>query len=463
MSSQFSPSRSVLFVLPMLGLIALLWGSSATSSRAQNNNNNNGNGFFRQVGGISVDAKGVVDRTTIEDFKIGQDLRKGLRTKVPGDLSKPSDLRMVSLRGIEAACREAIENKVPLPEELVYLSGMQRVQYVFVYPEQNDIVLAGPGEAWKYDESGNVVGVTTGLPALQLDDLLVAMRTVKAAKGEGISCSIDPTPEGRVNLDRYLKRQKTFSPEVVAGMEKALGPQMITLTGIPPESHFARVLVAADFQMKRLAMHLEPAPIAELPSFLDLMKSKRVKLTNMMPRWWLACNYEPLAKSEDGLSWEIRGPGVKAMTEDDYVAASGEVKGSGKKNPVAQEWAERMTKKYGELSVKSPIFADLRNIMDLCVVAALIHKEDLCGQAGCQLPLIAAPDSLLSSVVWHAPKSVSTQCSFIKSGKEYIITASGGVLVESFDVVQRSEVSQQLPKIRAKAAPTATGKSWYWN
>src|SRR6185295_18149601 len=108
----------------------------------------------------------------------------------------------------------------------------------------------------------------------------------------------------------------TFGHAVVAGMEEALGQQKITLTGVPAESHFARVLVAADFQMKRLAMHLEPAPIAELPSFLDLMKSKRVKLTNMMPRWWLACNYEPLAKSEDGLSWEIRGPDVKAMTED---------------------------------------------------------------------------------------------------------------------------------------------------
>ena len=39
----------------------------------------------------------------------------------------------------------------------------------------------------------------------------------------------------------------------------------------------------------------------------------------MMPRWWLACDYEPLARSEDGLAWELRGNGVQAKTEDSLV------------------------------------------------------------------------------------------------------------------------------------------------
>jgi len=57
--------------------------------------------------------------------------------------------------------------------------------------------LAGPGEGWKFDQDGNAVGVTTGLPAVRLDDLLVALRTVEAARTEGISVSIDPTADGR--------------------------------------------------------------------------------------------------------------------------------------------------------------------------------------------------------------------------------------------------------------------------
>jgi hypothetical protein len=101
-------------------------------------------------------------------------------------------------------------------------------------------------------------------------------------------------------------------------------------------------------------------------------------------------------------------------------------------------------------------------VMDLCVVAALLRKEDLCGQAGCELPILSAADSPLAFVSWNAPKTVSTQCSFMKAGKEYVITASGGVQIESFAVVQKAEISRELPKVREKAAPK-TAKTWYWN
>ena len=40
-------------------------------------------------------------------------------------------------------CRQ---NNRPLPDEVKYLAGLQRIRYVFVYPEQQDIVLAGFGE-----------------------------------------------------------------------------------------------------------------------------------------------------------------------------------------------------------------------------------------------------------------------------------------------------------------------------
>ena len=47
-------------------------------------------------------------------------------------------------------------------------------------------MLVGPGEGWKVDGTGNVVGVTTGLPVMLLDDLLVALRSAKAAAQGGI-------------------------------------------------------------------------------------------------------------------------------------------------------------------------------------------------------------------------------------------------------------------------------------
>ena len=67
----------------------------------------------------------------------------------------------------------------------------------------------------------------------------------------------------------------------VAGrqMEEAVGPQTITVTGVPATSHFARVIVAADFRMKRLAMNFEPAPVDGMPSFLTMLKRPRGRTT----------------------------------------------------------------------------------------------------------------------------------------------------------------------------------------
>ena len=60
-------------------------------------------------------------------------------------------------------------------------------------------------------------------------------------------------------------------------MEEAVGPQTITVTGVPATSHFARVIVAADFRMKRLAMNFEPAPVDGMPSFLTMLKGHAIE------------------------------------------------------------------------------------------------------------------------------------------------------------------------------------------
>jgi hypothetical protein len=180
-----------------------------------------------------------------------------------------------------------------------------------------------------------------------------------------------------------------------------------------------------------------------------------------MPRWWLACNYEPLGKSADGLAWEIRGQGVKVMTEDEVIGADGSVTGTGKANPAAQKWANLMTEKYDELSVKEPIFGELRNIMDLAVVAALIAKENMLSKAHLEIPTLTSKDSKLHLVAFPAPKTVPTQCSFMKGNGETIVTASGGVEISSWHVADRAVESAEAAKVRTTAA--AKGDGLWWN
>jgi hypothetical protein len=416
------------------------------------------------VGGVSIDVEGVVGPPSDSAKKLLlAELRKEIKA-APGELNAPVELRMVSLRALEAACEDALRNNLgQLPDEVRFLAGLQRIQYVFVYPEENDIVLAGPGEGWRVDDTATVVGVTTGRPVLLLDDLLVAMRTVHEARRGGISVSIDPTEDGYKNLQRLFDahrgRPLNPTPRFEAAAKKAFGPQMVKLAGVPETSHFARVLLAADYRMKRLAMKLDKSPVKGLPSYLDMIKGNRIA-GNVNPRWWMACNYSPLAASEDGLAWELRGQGVKVLTEDEFVSEDGKVTGTGRTSGAAKRWADLMTTKYEELSAADTVFGELRNLMDMCVISALIEKEGLCDKAGCSLPLLTGVRNDLTIEKWNAPKTIPAQISFLRARKAWIVTASGGVQIESWQVADRTDSDSQVKEVRQRATPQS--KSLWW-
>ena len=95
---------------------------------------------------------------------------------------------------------------------------------MFVYPEQKDIVLVGFGEGWRIDARGNVVGVTTGKPVLLLDDLLTALRTAATSARAGISCSIDPTPEGIQQLRAHVATLTTMNNKQDDRLRAGKGP-----------------------------------------------------------------------------------------------------------------------------------------------------------------------------------------------------------------------------------------------
>jgi len=345
-----------------------------------------------------------------------------------------------------------------------HLAGLQQIQYVLVYPEQHDIVLVGPAEGWKVNAHGELVGLTTGRPVMLLDDLLVALRSARDASRGGISCSIDPTSEGIQRVTQMVPQLMTMgsNPEgAAATFQQALGPQTITVMGVPTTSHFARVLVAADYRMKRLGMGFEPAPIRNFPSYLQMIPTSGHKgLSKMLPRWWLSPHYQPLLRDAEGLAWQIRGAAVQTMTEEDFVAADGSRQPSGKASPAAQGWAKTMTRRYEELALAEPIFGQLRNCMDLAVVAALLVKEDLPQKANCSLSVLM-DGGRLKVAEFPAPRHVDTQASMVKRGTTWVISASGGVQINSWQAAGNQQPGDELRGVRGKIATRAN--NWWWD
>lgn len=415
------------------------------------------------VGGISINADGVLQNASLDELGKLRKLRRMTGSRVPSEIYRNADQRKVSLRGIEEIAAQCVKRKRPLPAVVKYLCGLQRIEYVFVYPEKQDIVLVGPGEGWKVDDRGNVVGIKSGRPVLLLDDLVIALRSARQAAQGGISCSIDPTQEGLVNLRKHVQTLATIGnpAETAAGIERALGVQQISVNNVPGTSHFAHVMVAADYRMKRIAMGFEPAPVKGLPSFLRMITASGKGMSNMLPRWWLEPKYEPLLRDEEGLAWQLRGGRVEVMTEEDFLAASGEREQTGKAHPMAKKWADNMTAKYAELAIAEPVFGDVENCMELAIVAALLFKERLLEKAQCSLPTLLDSTSLAREE-YPVPKAVDSKATVLKKGRNWIISASGGVLINSWQIVDKTEKSDEPTKVRQKSAAGAKQR-WFWN
>jgi hypothetical protein len=453
----------------------------------QANNNNNQSGAAQQaqvgvgnqiagtnprnlsvnfVGGISINADGILNNVDVDALGNLSQMRKQAMQKLPAELAKAAGLRKVSLRHLEAAIAECRKANKKLPDDVCFLGGLQQIRYVLVYPEQKDIVLVGPGDGWKVDDRGNVVGVANGRPIMLLDDLVVALRSAQQSQQSDITCSIDPTSEGLQKLRDYVSTLRTIGdPKTTsANIEQTLGMQQITFSGVPTTSHFARVLVTADYRMKRLAMGFEkpPAHIRGLPSFLQMMSAGPRGMSASLPRWWLEPKYDALLRDAAGLSWELQGGSVKALTEEDFLTANGSKEHTGKASPVAQKWADNMTAKYDDLSVAMPIFGDLRNCMELAIVGTLIVKENLPAKSGCSLTVLTDPKQFVVQAN-IAPTQLSSKASLLKKGHNWLISASGGVAIHAWTTIDQAQRSDAAgAAVRAKATPDSA-TNWCWN
>jgi hypothetical protein len=421
-----------------------------------------GMGFGGQVGGIAVDADGIV-RTL--DAAAQESLAAERRAALAKNAARSgkAEFRKVSLGRLAAAIDRGSREGRPLPADVLFLGGLQRITHVFVDPDGHDIVLAGPADAIVLDDDGNPVGASSGAPPLLLEDFLVALRTTDGVRQGGIRCSIDPRPEGLAALQTFLKAQRTIGPDpdaTLRGMERALGRQDVTVGGVPGGSRFARVLVAADYRMKRIGMGLEPSGVAGLPSYLALVPAGAT--TASLPRFWLEPAYEPLSRDPDELAWRINGRRMTCLTESDRLAKDGVQRGAGPADATAKKWCDAMTAHYDELAARRPVFAELVNCIDLAVVAALIQGRQLDRRAGLDLAPLRDPGRI-ALPAYDVPTTVPTVASGAKKGSRWVVTASGGVQCQPWAFAADHVEAGQLAEMLATAVASRPADAWFWD
>ena len=255
-----------------------------------------------------VDAQGVLHTQVFPDPS-GQVMRERIaaaKATLGTRVAAFSKLRKISLNRLEQAI---LDHRAHLTDEMRFLAGLQRVRYVFYYPESKDIVLAGPAEGWVPDPAGRIVGIANGRPVVQIGRRGCGIARMFHAGGSSaplIGCSIDPTQEGeatcsstsvRLHLNGFPTAQQLQM--IAEGIRTSLGNQVVTINGVPPNTRFAQVMVEADYRMKLIGIGLEKPPV-RLVSFVDRARPSEA---NRLERWYLHARL-PVRSRRATTSWQ---------------------------------------------------------------------------------------------------------------------------------------------------------------
>ena len=421
-------------------LFALLPLAAPTAAFSQNIPTGGSNG-------VIVDANGVLRHSSVADpsGRLQAERNAAARAQLNKQVATPSKMRKVSLNRLEAAIKSLSDDHAPATDEMKYLAGLTRVEYVFYYPETNDIVIAGPSEGWVTDLVGRTRGLESGRPTLLLEDLVSALRAYPPSgkKTHVIMCSIDPTPEGLARMQAFLRSIGSVNPnvgsadEIVNGLRTSMGMQNIRVGGVPATTHFAQVLVEADYRMKLIGIGLERPPI-RLASYVDKANPAMVS-KSALQRWFFIPDYQCVRVTPDNNGMQLVGDGVKLVGEDQVVLKDGSRQATKKSNKASEIFVTGFTQKYAQLAEKVPVFAQLRNCIDLAVAAAFIQQQDYYGKSSWTAEVFGN-EQICPVETQNVPQQVETTVAAIWKGSRLMTPVGGGVHIEPTQAIRSSNI-----------------------
>ena len=423
--------------------------------------------------GVVVDAQGVlslkqnVDRTGRLDRRRRMEAEANLNPEV----AKRSKLRKVSLNRLEDAVGRRIKNGDQPTQDMLYLAGLTKIQYVFFYPETNDIVLAGPGEGYTIDDHGRPMGIFSGDSVLQLEDLVVALRAFgpSGSRVGTVGCSIDPTQEGLTKMQQFLSNIGSNvagaggTERIVRGLKDSLGLQTVTVMGISPNTHFANILVEADYRMKMIGIGLEEPPV-RIESYVDRV-SPTALARNAMQRWYFVPDYDCVHVTDDGLAAEFVGDGVKLVNADELVRSDGTRVQAAKPDRASKKFVDTFTQRYPELAKRSPVYAQMRDLIDMLIAAAYIQDQGYYQEAEWSMDVFSN-EELVPVEIYQAPEQVETAVNAVWKGSRLITPVGGGVQIDASRAISSGNVKQDdgtIAQQRRDVKVKLADGQWWWD
>ena len=132
---------------------------------------------------------------------------------------------------------------------------------------------------------------------------------------------------------------------------------------------------------------------------------------------------------------------------------------------ASRKFTEAFTANYAAIAARSPVYAQLRNMIDLVVAAAYLQEHDAYGKAGWGAEKLR-DESCCAVERLTPPSQAETAIHAVWKGSRLLTPIGGGVVIEPRRAVQapnlRGDESGEVQAAHA-AARDLPAEGWYWD
>jgi hypothetical protein len=96
---------------------------------------------------------------------------------------------------------------------------------------------------------------------------------------------------------------------------------------------------------------------------------------------------------------------------------------------ASQAFTKAFTLKYAELAAKEPVYAQLRNLIDMAIAAAFIQQHDYYGRIGWEMPVFGSEERFPVETYPEA-KQVESAVNVVWKGNTLMTPIGGGVQIQ---------------------------------
>ena len=217
--------------------------------------------------------------------------------------------------------------------------------------------------------------------------------------------------------------------------------------------------------MKLIGIGLEKPPV-DIRTYIGAAAPSSVN-RNAMARWYFTPNYECVRVSDDNLAMQLVGDGVKLGGADELVQADGTRVGNGVVDRASKIFQQSFSAKYPQLASQVPVYAQMRNLIDMLIVAAFIQEKDYYSQASWDLGLLGN-EKILSVEVYPEPKTVETAVNAVWKGSSLMTPSGGGVDIQPLTALSSQNLQQDEDNVVHKIHERTIVEGlqagqWWWD